>query len=364
MERKYRHCYVPQSLVRNWAEDGRNVAWSNPATGDNVPSGNITGFFHSSIAASPLLEAVADIDAMLTGMFREFLKGDFSSITSGDAFSGREALVFLLLRSPVTASYMEDGTDVPKKPSGMTESDYRARIRTADVVAALEHSTYIGLAIRDLSPVLLKAPSDRSFVIGASPLSVINPYFEERHPVINLPRDPFILWGSVLVLPLSPSYSLCLYDSETYSVSYSENGICPLSSADTEILNAVQIFNSGRDGGVVFTGDGRAVHALENKGFFRKTGPVDIYPFGASLSAFCVRSSASDSFRRRCCSPVRDYVLHLLKYDDDHRDALKGGNAVAEYERRVEKTEEFLPSRTAEKILTAENNNRIRRRRR
>ncbi len=49
MTEKYKHYYVPQSLVKNWSKDGKHASWFAPMTQKSIPNGCITRYFHSNL---------------------------------------------------------------------------------------------------------------------------------------------------------------------------------------------------------------------------------------------------------------------------------------------------------------------------
>ncbi len=64
----------------------------------------------------------------------------------------------------------------------------------------------------DLKPILLEAQIGSSFVLGCTPLVVMN-FFTDP---MEEPDVAFFHNGAVLYIPISPQYAVCLYDSFVY----------------------------------------------------------------------------------------------------------------------------------------------------
>lgn len=126
----------------------------------------------------------------------------------------------------------------------------------------------------DLESRMLYAPKGRNFVFGATPVNVINPYFEKHFVKFSNIDKYFILKGNVMILPVSPTSSLCLYDPDVYDFT-AEDEKTVLSESDMDALNKLQIFTSEIDGGIVCReGDEEYVRELRNPSPGSHTVPV------------------------------------------------------------------------------------------
>jgi hypothetical protein len=93
--------------------------------------------------------------------------------------------------------------------------------------------------ILDLRIGLLEADKEKSFfIIGQNPVVLLNPYLKEKSNWI-WPTQGLALKGLIMIMPISPRFSLILYDSLRYTL-LNKNPKWIISSSDVEKLNEFQ----------------------------------------------------------------------------------------------------------------------------
>lgn len=97
--------------------------------------------------------------------------------------------------------------------------------------------------ILDLRIGLLEADKENSFfMIGQNPVILLNPYLKEKNNWIWSTQG-LALKGLIMVMPISPRFSLILYDSLRYTL-LNKNPKWIISSSDVDKLNDFQYCNT------------------------------------------------------------------------------------------------------------------------
>lgn len=216
---KYKHYYVPQSLVKNWSKDGKHAQWFEPMTQRIIPNGGIGRYFHSNLVdiSETTEETLSRINLYFENLIHSFLNGDTGWLKSDPFISAREILMFQLLQTPnavfsPTSLFPAFSSSMELLFNSVIKKDAEEKRRTEEVKGALTQMMIYGIDLLDMEAVILAAPENRSFILGSSPVTLINPYFSSSKLEKYLGLQTFELWGSVIVLPLSPEKALCIYD--------------------------------------------------------------------------------------------------------------------------------------------------------
>ena len=183
-----KYFFVSRALISEWSEDGESVAWCNPAQNkrrNNFPLDDIYYFDYPSI---PKKEDVLRLQRYMK-LTLSALKGGNAGFLRSDSVAGREAVLFQYMRTPLYQKL-----DFAHYPGGnplsilnghrgndffLMEKDYNLSRGFLEEKVLCDNSEY-ALHLFDLKPVLLNAPEGKSFIVGASPVNVLNPYFEKR----------------------------------------------------------------------------------------------------------------------------------------------------------------------------------------
>ncbi len=349
MAEKYRYYHVSRALIRNWSEDGKKASWCNPIREKSIAAGGIDRYFHSSYLDEDgkVTEYLEKFDRSFTRVVRELMEGNFSSMSAMGTLTGRELLLLQLYASPSVRGCFEDFTErvesIADSPllKGLNatkeRNEYYRKERWKELFDATNKAITFGVYLLDLTPCLLKAPEGKSFIIGASPLSIINTYVKRQKNIFTEGVRPvFMDRGTVIVLPLTPTLSFCLYDSDIYSLPVSD-GVAALSGKDVDILNRVQIYNTGMNEGVLYTGDEKYVHSLvnrNNRGSSIRSGFPgdfsDLYPFSTLLSVMDMKKKPAPDDEEL----MRQFSINMKDYDDENFQKITGDRFWIEIENR------------------------------
>lgn len=346
---KYKHYYVPQCLVKKWSRDGEHAAWYNAVYEKSIPNGRNTRYFHSDlISLSPALEMTIErLNLLFNNYLDYFIEGDFSPLKSGELMSAREVIMFLLLENSIRANSFNSLISNLKMEfdSLLNASSRKEREqlkRTTEIKTALNEMVIYGVDLLDLDAVLLEAPEGRSFLLGSSPVTLINPYLAEANPVWYPELEAYETWGSVIVLPLTPDKALCLYDGETYIPQPSGSSL-KLTEEDIDMLNSAIVYNSGEYGGVIhISGEdyiNELFEGLDEDDNFRDSilgSGLDEYPFSTILSVLKIKKEAEEKIKEREDDPIRPYIQKIVDYDDIHLEKMKGKDSVKVYSKRLD----------------------------
>lgn len=189
-----------------------------------------------------MAKAIDYLDVFFADLLPVFLDGD---LKLDSMISPREVIIFMLTRAPLPVYSPEVAVNrltysIGCVGSSSSRKELKEKMRSFEVDRAFAHMNVYGLELLDMNAVILSAPEGSSFLLGAISVSSINPYFSSDMPASYPGIQSFEMWGSVLVLPLTPNKALCIYDSKTYAVD-DENGICKLEKKDVDALNSVAL---------------------------------------------------------------------------------------------------------------------------
>ncbi len=332
MAQNYVNHYVNRDILRGWSDDAESVMWCNPVEGKAGRSVDIDEIYTITLPTFPdetevRLKIVEDIFSSTLTALRI---GEKKTLDVFDT-DQREPFFFEYLRSLSCfkldyARYMGEKTlrimNEYKGLSYYTVVEPSLGTLIDHTENSLELGPIFSLPIMDLKCVMLHSPEGSSFIIGATPINVINPYFEKRFYKADREAKITVYKGTMMVLPISPSLSICLYDSDVYAFAGDGESVV-LSNGDVDILNKVQLFSSEIDGGVVYKCDEAYIRALSYDFPVKpyRTGRdwlrADRYPFWTMLSVMKVKDEAASSLQKNLKSPMRPFSLMIENYDKE-----------------------------------------------
>lgn len=244
--------YVPQFLLRNWSEDKSSIKTYLLNENRIIPTAPISSqaqkhFFYgedqevenilcqleeqSSLIISKLLVENFELSMEERGVIVHFIA--MQNIRTPNAIQQTNDMASALARDLLIKE---------KKFEEFKENIKYLNVGFTDPTAKqLEFFLSTFLMYTDLKLCLLKANNDNEFVIGQDPIITLNPYLvEKRWPG---PKRGIGIRGVIIVLPISPLYSLCLYDKTVYKILNGNNVSC-LNNGDIDTLNKFQFLTT------------------------------------------------------------------------------------------------------------------------
>lgn len=327
MAEMHKYYFVDSNLVSQWSDDGVHVSWLDPMSGEAEEKAEIGSLFWSRIGEDEQMDDfISSLDSLFSSYLECIKKENFNFFFTENN-SGRGTLLFQMYRSD---SYLRE--EIPEKdnPGDFVHS---AISLTPEVVEQIIERCLLNkvyhflklftslfddaLLLLRLEPVLLHAPEGSSFILGSKAMNIINPFLGSRHPSTE-EESTTDLYGACLVMPVSPSDALCLYDPVIYKLR-KKGGKCVLTSHDVDILNKVQIYNGEDRCGYVYKGDGSAVKELISS--FEDTVECDndfdndCYPFDTELSCLQILLEAEENFSSYYERPVSKFVEEMKEFN-------------------------------------------------
>lgn len=344
MENYVNH-YVNRDILRGWSDDGKSVMWCNPVEGKEGRSVDIDEIYTITLPEfSDEVAAKVDYAGVYFRKMINALRSGEQKVFDPVDTDQRETFYYEYLRALSCfkldyARYMgEKVLSLMNEYKGLSyytviEPSLGTLINHEKI--SLDHGPIFSLPMMDLKCVMLHCPEGKSFILGATPVNVLNPYFEKRFYKVDNEAKITVYKGTMMVLPVSPSLAVCLYDSDVYDFEGDGESVV-LSEGDVDILNKVQLFSSEIDGGVVYKCDEEYIRALKNDFPVKpyRTGRdwlrADRYPFWTMLSVMKVKDEAVSSLKKNLKSPMRPFSLMIKNYDREwERRTGKGFNRDA-----------------------------------
>jgi hypothetical protein len=299
---------IPECVIMNWDAHGYVVDFVDK-TDDAVCEANVDEVFNiSAVSDSSFVDFEFGnplFDDELVDTVNEFVK------TEPD----EEEIFTYLLRHLVLLEFfanpysqgcisssllLEDiRFNTEKKPEELDPVIKRKLdedIRESDLIRLWKESELAIPYIMDLSMTRLEAPDGVDFMLGESPMFLFN--LLDRDTVFDV-FLPFGYTGTILFMPVSPKYAVCLYDRKAYSLDSQV-----LSISDVEKYNAV----------ILSTGSFPLIHDVEKQapyyGHSRELSGSEPSVEDFSLSVFSLRNGVTPGD----CD-YRYYVRHVMDYD-------------------------------------------------
>lgn len=343
-EVSFRDIYVNHDLLSAWSSDGVNVDWYNPVDRVSTQKTKIESLYYFDFKGGFRSFSVMQIERTDIN-FRHVLSflrdGDNMLVRKRGDFVARNAFLFQYLRTP--NFFKEDYSKCMGRKTLPFLSRFKGRSYFTDVeedfvvlkghlAAMSDFALTSALESMDLEAALLHAPEGKSFVVGPNPVSTFNPFFEKRFAVTKMDDKAYDLYGSVMILPVSPSLSVMLYDDSIYSLSSPDNIV--LSPEDVDLLNVAQIYNADIDGGVVYSGlDTSYLDSLRDKLAdtpYREAYAwftPERYPVPMLLSVMSINEEAQKNLVKYAKAPLREHVKKVRAFSSSaHANRRDGDN--------------------------------------
>ncbi len=347
MAEKNRYNFVDRNLLSGWSEDGVHVQLMNPFTGEEEENAEIGNLYQTDIEFphNLLEEFVSSMDDIFPLFLKDMKEDDFSFLYD-DNMTGRSSLLFQLKRADIyIRAVMSEGSLLSDLLEDNDEDDSEKTGLSEKVVCSIKGFYLLGkmssifddsFLLMRFDPVLLHAPEGSSFILGPSPMNIMNPFFERRHPEENEVNE-YLLSGACLIMPLSPSTALCLYDHDIYKVR-KRGGRCLLTPQDVNVLNMIQLYNGGRNYGYVHKGgwniEYEEIERAVDHSQVTCSPYNDSYPFNTELSCLFIQADVEEHFSFFYDKPVPAFVKDMQKYNDEFNNRVNASDADYEKERR------------------------------
>ena len=350
-----RYNFISRDLIREWSEDGERVSWCNPSRKESKRNCSPEDLFFFDYPYIPGKETIKRYESYMRLTISMLKSGNVSSFRSENV-AARDAVLFQYMRTPTYhkldfAHYGKPG-DVAylNRYRGYDffseEDDYNLSVGFMEekILPWIEE---LSLSLLDLEPVLLHAPEGKSFILGAHPVNILNPFFEKRFVKFSYAYKLYDICGAVVVMPVTPSLALCLIDRNIYGMRVKGNDIV-LTGNDVDLLNMVQLYNADRDGGVVYKGDEEYLYSLTKK--LGSTPYRDAimwqkgyaFPFEVSLSFFEVKDGAQKLLSKFIKNPIRPFVVAMSSYFEGNRNVSSENNLIEKIQKSYNYAENVL----------------------
>jgi hypothetical protein len=244
--------YVPQFLLRNWSEDKSSIKTYLLKENRVVPSASIS----SQAQKHYLYGEDQDIEKTLCLLEDHTIPVISKLLLENINLSiGERELIdcFIAMQNVRTPNAIQQTNDMfsafakdllvkEKSFEKFNEEIQRLQITlNAPIEQQMELFLTSFLIYKDLKLCLLKANGKKSFIIGQDPVITLNPYLVERN--WPGPKRGIGMKGVMIILPISPLYTLCLYDQDIYKIS-NDTKIIMLNNDDINLLNEYQFLTT------------------------------------------------------------------------------------------------------------------------
>ncbi len=250
--KEYSYAYVPDFITSKWSVDGKSVSSiSQSATG--VEREDYREIFREGYIIKGRSGEIKQKALFDEKKFEENLlkieNGDYALLDS----MSRDIALFasmLFYSNPLSwwrlfRMIMDDDGRIAKirddeKRFKNLQDGINMPRNTEALAEVLATSSFMAPYMYDLTPILLEAPQGSSFILGCTPLVVMNFYaFSEEGLDTSFCEN-----GAVIFIPLSPKYALSLYDSFVYKPKKTSGRILLTNDELFDINRFICLFNS------------------------------------------------------------------------------------------------------------------------
>lgn len=246
--------YVPRELLRNFSCDAEQKRINMFYLTENKEIENVDLYNQACekyyYGEDQRLEnAYSILEGNFASALKKLINGD-TDLTNEEDAAVRVFMVFQLNRTPEavkrTNSFMSETMKEILRSNTTLEKSIKEHIDDFYVTLTQPHDYLFGISldiaytVSDLKISLLENP-DETFIIGKSPVFVLNPFLYE------LKYDGGLMGigskGAVILMPISPRYTVILYDSIVYNCKKTNGKIIP-SNTDIQKFNYCQFLKT------------------------------------------------------------------------------------------------------------------------
>ena len=239
--------YIPRVLLRNFSSDseGKKIGIYLLPSREIIENGRLRDQCYKTnlYGSDQVLEKMfSTIEGHAASGFTKLLKRNLGLTEEEQTFL-RIFLVFQLQRTPQAEKTLQQTTDKQLKVLLRDKPQFAGKL---DKVRIERENPYHLLAkvagevspvISDLKIGLVVNETGEPFLLGQSPVLVLNPLLEERKWAG--PKNALAAKGAIIFLPISSSLAVILYDGDRYRLQ-TQKKIGNVTNSDVQLLNFCQ----------------------------------------------------------------------------------------------------------------------------
>lgn len=244
--------YVPQLLLRKWSRDGASINVYQLDKNEPISKASIKGqaqeryYYGKDQKIENLYQTLeTEVSPVINKLLSEDIK-----LTMEEKRSLYHFIAIQNSRTPRIINILNDNATVMAKNYLKLSKKFKDKENVLDSLkVSMNHGEAWQLlmylhtipALLDLQFILLRADENNPFVIGQAPVFLLNPYlYEKKWPES---RNGIGLKGVFLGMPISPLYTICLYDNSTYAIT-GNSKIISLSNDEINLINLCQFYST------------------------------------------------------------------------------------------------------------------------
>jgi hypothetical protein len=304
---------VPAWITKYWADDKGHVKFIMKDFDDKSDESDVDYLFQESVEIYDGPKDTDDFDPFLSPVIEKAL----TALAEGDCtnLNRKNISIYIYASCQYNANFrsigrcrnvMRDNSGLIKEYARKGKLDYILML----LLTCLRHTDEMDTAIKeavenvplylDLTPLLVSAPDDSAFVLPDCPVLFFN-FLNPTRKVESLNLEDY--YGTVFLLPLSPRYALCLYDSYTYRI-MKEGDRAVFSDDDMLLINSLLVRRSST---VAYTETEKFPASLISELREREIPEEK----DRELSVFAVRNRAIPKMH-----DLRDFTNEMRSFDD------------------------------------------------
>ncbi len=234
-----RYQYIPKGIIRAWKNDEGTLCSCNSESCETVDVTKEEVFIEDLAAGRKT--NVPDIfdNEEYRSLFAKLRRGD-DSLSDDEKYLVKELLALQFYCNPYSygRAFELYGYDEKHMKTAL-EANMKKRT-TDDLLLQYLKAMFYVVYILDLEVVLVSAPADASFVLASYPMIISDPAFG---PDELLSQRPYTANGTIIFMPVSPSYAVAAYDSFVYKA-IKRGGKLMLTEEDVDEYNRA-VFPTG-----------------------------------------------------------------------------------------------------------------------
>ena len=304
---------VPPYITRFWTDDEGKVKFIMKDFDEESDECETDYLFQESVEIYDGPKDTDDFDPFLSPVMEKAL----TALAGGDVsnLNQKNISIYIYTSCQFNANFRSIGRcrNIMRDNSGRIK-DYTRKGKRDYILmlllTCLRHTDEVETAIKtavenvplflDLTPLLVSAPENSAFVLPDCPVLFFN-FLNPSKKVESMNLEDY--YGILFLLPVSPRYALCLYDSYTYKI-MKKGDRAVFSDEDMLLINSLLVRSSST---VAYTETGKfpvsLIQELRNREIPEEKD--------RELSVFAIRNRAIPKMH-----DLRDFVCKMRRFDD------------------------------------------------